>query len=128
MTNKKLDEKFLEKIKSFLLDEKEKLEKNFSKIAEKDGRSNSGYTTAFPQYGEKEEDNVTEVADFAANISIEQDLEKHLRDIKNSLIRIEEGDYGICKYCQKPIDEKRLLARPTSSSCIECKKTITQEL
>ena len=35
---------------------------------------------------------------------------------------------GICKYCDQPIDEKRLRARPTSGACISCKKTLTDEV
>ncbi|HRU90169.1 MAG TPA: hypothetical protein P5094_02540 [Patescibacteria group bacterium] len=30
----------------------------------------------------------------------------------------------MCKYCHKKIDEKRLLARPFSSSCIKCKNKL----
>jgi DnaK suppressor protein len=55
-------------------------------------------------------------------------LEDELNDTIKALKAIESGKYGICKYCGKPIDEKRLIARPTSSSCIECKKTLTQEI
>lgn len=119
---------FLEKIKKTLLEEKSRLEKDLSRIANKNPHAPGGYSAKFPEYGEKEEDGVSEFADYEANLSIEQDLEKILRDVNSSLKRIEEGAYGICKYCQNPIDQKRLLARPTSSSCVECKKTITQEV
>ena len=39
-----------------------------------------------------------------------------------------EGNSATCKYCKNPIDPKRLEARPASSSCVTCKKTLTQEL
>jgi RNA polymerase-binding transcription factor DksA len=45
-----------------------------------------------------------------------------------ALKRLEKGDYGVCRYCKKPIEEKRLLIRPTSSACVQCKKTIVQEV
>jgi DnaK suppressor protein len=38
-----------------------------------------------------------------------------------ALKRIDEGVYGICEDCGKPISEKRLLAAPAATQCIECK-------
>jgi len=111
---------FLDKIKKILLAEKTTLS---SEAVEIGGVNDS----AFPEYGEGEDDNAREIADFTANKPVEVALENELRDIKKSLKRLDEGTYGICKYCDKAIDEKRLLARPTSSSCVSCKKTVSQE-
>ncbi len=111
---------FLDKVKKILLAEKTRLS---SETVEIGGVNDS----AFPEYGEGEDDNAREIADFTANKPVEVALENELRDIKKSLQRLEEGTYGICKYCDSPIDEKRLLARPTSSSCVSCKKTVSQE-
>lgn len=72
-------------------------------------------------------DNAYEVDQFATNKSIELALEKSLRDVEKALKRIEDGSYGICKYCDQEISEPRLNARPDSSSCIACKKTFTKE-
>lgn len=113
---------FLAKIKEVLLKDKAKFETELSKF---NGKGDNDKT--FPNYGDSEEDNAREVADYETNLSIEGDLEKSLRDVLSSLKRIEAGNYGICRYCKKPIEEKRLLARPTSSACVACKKTIIQE-
>lgn len=117
---------FLNKIESTLKTEKTRLEAELAKFNNKsqDGNSDS----AFPSYGDKEDENANEVAEYAANLTLEETLERSLRDVIKSLQRLEEGTYGVCKYCQKTIEEKRLLARPTSSACVECKKTIVQEL
>ncbi|MEK7623573.1 MAG: TraR/DksA C4-type zinc finger protein, partial [Patescibacteria group bacterium] len=69
-----------------------------------------------------------EVAEYTANKPLEVTLENTLRDINKALERLNKGTYGICKYCDHPIDEKRLLARPTSSACVSCKKTLTDEV
>ncbi len=111
---------FLQKIKAILLLEKDRLTKETVALGGID-------ESAFPEYGEGEDDNAREIADFTANKPVEITLENELRDVKKSLKRLEEGTYGICKYCDEPIDEKRLLARPTSSSCVSCKKTVAQE-
>jgi DnaK suppressor protein len=57
----------------------------------------------------------------------ERVLEDNLEDIDAALRRIENGKYGICKYCQSPIDIKRLMARPTASSCVKCKTELQAE-
>ncbi len=117
----------LKKIEASLLAEKVKLEKELSKFSKKKSDQDD-FDTAFPDYGDKEDENAAEVADYVVNLSLEENLEKSLRDATQALDRLKKGQYGICKYCQKPIEEKRLLARPTSSSCMSCKKTITQEV
>ncbi|MFA5022441.1 MAG: hypothetical protein WC508_05165 [Patescibacteria group bacterium] len=33
----------------------------------------------------------------------------------------------MCKYCGQVIEEKRLMIRPTSSSCVACKKKLQGE-
>jgi DnaK suppressor protein len=114
----------LQKIEALLLEEKVKLEKEVAKYTKK----NTDDEGAFPDYGDKEDENAAEVAEYVVNLSLEENLEKSLRDAIQSLDRLKRGVYGICKYCQNPIEEKRLLARPTSSSCMSCKKTITQEV
>ena len=110
---------FLEKIKEGLLKEKTKIAGELTNNPENGG---------FPEYGDNLEDNAQEVTDFLANKPVEMALERAVRDINSSLKRLEDGTYGICKYCDKPIDENRLLARPTSSSCVSCKKTLLDEI
>ena len=127
-TNPQFSPDLFQKIKDLLLEEKAKLEKELLKFSKKKAGEEGDYNTAFPDYGDKEDENAAEVADYVVNLSLEENLEKSLRDANQSLERLEKGEYGICKYCHKPIEEKRLLARPTSSSCMSCKKTITQEV
>ncbi|TAN34226.1 hypothetical protein EPN28_00020 [Patescibacteria group bacterium] len=119
---------FLKKIKQMLSDEKAKLESELAKFAKKNPEEEGDYKSSFPDYGDKDDENAAEVAEYAVNLSLEDNLEKTLRDVRSALKRLEKGDYGFCKYCHKPIEEKRLLARPTSSSCMECKKIIKQEV
>lgn len=119
---------FMAKVKTMLADEKAKLESELSKFAKKNPEVEGDYKSAFPDYGDKDDENAAEVAEYAVNLSLEDNLEKTLRDVRSALKRLEKGEYGICKYCHKPIEEKRLLARPTSSSCMDCKKIIKQEV
>lgn len=42
--------------------------------------------------------------------------------IEEALQRIKEGKYGICVYCGKKIQQKRLEAVPWARHCIECQE------
>src|SRR5215210_5673137 len=45
-------------------------------------------------------------------------------DIDQALRRIEEGTYGVCARCGKPIDERRLEALPTARYDAACQSAI----
>ena len=51
-----------------------------------------------------------------------RDRESHLiRKIKVALDKIEEGTFGICEMCGEEIALARLMARPVTAHCIQCK-------
>jgi DnaK suppressor protein len=52
---------------------------------------------------------------------------KLIQKIKEALDRIEGGTFGTCESCGKPISEKRLMARPMTTQCIECKTADEQK-
>jgi DnaK suppressor protein len=41
--------------------------------------------------------------------------------ISKTLLRIENGTFGICDKCEEEIAFKRLEARPVTTQCIDCK-------
>ncbi len=121
-------DEFVAEMKEVLLNEKDRLEDALKRIAKKTGKSSEEYDASFPNYGDDEDENAMEVAEYGSSLSLESELEKSLRDVNNALNRIEEGTYGIDKYTGEPISEGRLRARPTSTSSVASKKTLTQEL
>lgn len=121
-----LNAETLESIKKNLEERKKQLEEDLADIAEKD-EEDSDYKAKFPEFGDKPDENAQEISEYTTNIATERVLEKNLKDINNALKRLEEGSYGTCKYCGKTINEKRLLARPTASTCIECKTKLQSQ-
>ncbi|HEY0404473.1 MAG TPA: TraR/DksA family transcriptional regulator [Pyrinomonadaceae bacterium] len=45
-------------------------------------------------------------------------------DIDQALLRMDEGSYGVCERCGKPIDERRLDAMPTARYDAACQAVI----
>jgi DnaK suppressor protein len=46
---------------------------------------------------------------------------KLIKKIKKAQARIENGTFGICEKCGEDITKKRLIARPVTTQCIDCK-------
>ncbi|MFA6500580.1 MAG: TraR/DksA C4-type zinc finger protein [Patescibacteria group bacterium] len=80
------------------------------------------FSAKFEDYGDKEDENAAEVADFEKNLSLEKTLEISLYNVNKALKKIDEGNYGLCEVCSKPIDPKRLEAFPSATACMDCKK------
>ncbi len=51
-------------------------------------------------------------------------LRANLRDVERALVKLEEGTYGRCDRCGRPIGEERLDAIPWALLCIDCKKLV----
>ena len=64
-----------------------------------------------------------------ASLESDRNFELRIRDRERKLImkmqeaikRIDDGVFGICEVCGGPISEKRLIARPVTTLCIDCK-------
>jgi len=121
-----LDKKIIAEIKKSLLAQKKQIIGDIDDISREDDHEADNMTAKFPEYGDKPDENVQEISDYSADVVTEKVLEKSLEDIDKALERIAKGTYGICKYCGNPIAEKRLLARPTASSCIKCKTELQE--
>lgn len=46
---------------------------------------------------------------------------KLITKIREAMERIDAGTYGLCELCGGEIREKRLIARPVTTMCIDCK-------
>jgi len=119
---------FITEVEAKLKEEADRLTHELAEFAKQNPKNIEDFDAKFPNMGDKEDENAEEVATYSTNLTLERTLESNLRDAQQALNRIKKGTYGICKYCNKEIDEKRLRARPSSSSCVECKKKFTQEL
>ena len=67
-------------------------------------------------------DRATLESDRNFTLRIRDRERKLIGKIKEALERLDSGTYGICESCGEDISEKRLLARPVTTLCIDCKK------
>jgi RNA polymerase-binding transcription factor DksA len=114
-----MEKAILDRIKKDLLEKKAQLETELGVFTEE--TTDDDYQAKFPEYGDESDENAQEVSQYSTDIEAERVLENTLKDINKALKAIEKNTYGRCKYCNQEIEEKRLLVRPFSSSCVKCK-------
>lgn len=61
----------------------------------------------------------TETFDRERDMSILEQVEAELSDVEHALKRLDEGTYGACEACGKPIGDDRLEAMPAARFCLE---------
>jgi len=115
-----MSEQFLSEMKEKLLTEKAQLEEKLARIGKRATGENGKYAATWQEYGDKEEDNASEVEEYGASLGLSQTFETDLQDVIIALQHIEDKTYGICEQCKKSIDENRLRIRPMSRFCMNC--------
>lgn len=66
-------------------------------------------------------DRATQEEEFSLELRNRDRERKLLKRIEQTLIKLEDGDYGYCDACGIEIGLKRLEARPTAELCVDCK-------
>jgi DnaK suppressor protein len=70
-------------------------------------------------YDEHIGDAGTETFERERDVALEANAEAILRQVEIALQKIDEGTYGTCERCGKPIAKARLEALPYAALCIE---------
>jgi len=71
-------------------------------------------------FGKREEE-ATEALELEKRLTLEKRAIDHLAEVEHALHKFEEGTYGLCDSCGKPIDPARLEALPQATLCMTCK-------
>ena len=114
-----LDSQVLAELKEKLLQEKTKIQEEVVRIA-KPTKDAAGFDTNFNEIGTDEDENASEVEEYADNLALESTLEKQLKDVVGALEKIEAGNYGKCENCGADIPIERLRAYPAAKKCLNC--------
>jgi DnaK suppressor protein len=71
-------------------------------------------------FGKRIGDGTTEAISRLTEIGVGQSLESTLARTERALAKLDEGTYGACDVCGKPIAPGRLSAMPDSVLCLSC--------
>ncbi len=117
----KYGEKELAEFKELILEKMSRAEKDYEMLVStfKNG-SNNGTDDTAPTFKPNESGAATMSKEANVKLAIRQ--QKFIRDLKNALIRIENGTYGVCRVTGKLIQKERLRLVPHATLSIEAKK------
>ncbi len=76
-------------------------------------------------FGKREEE-ATETLELEKRLVLENRIRQELAGIEHALEKFDNGTYGLCDNCGKPIDPERLEALPQASLCMECKALLAK--
>jgi DnaK suppressor protein len=103
------DQTLLSTLRGQLEDERARLE---AQIAALEVGSDGAYDDNFADSGQ-----VT--AEQSENLALLNQLNDQLDEVNHALSKMDDGTYGICEVCGRPIAEARLEAMPATRFCID---------
>jgi DnaK suppressor protein len=71
-------------------------------------------------FGKREEE-ATESYELERRLTLERSIREQLASVEHALHKFEEGTYGLCDKCGRPIAPERLEALPQATLCLDCK-------
>jgi RNA polymerase-binding protein DksA len=114
----------VERFRTLLLEERSRVaaaieflhEENPGSLEDETGELVSGSADNHPG------DTATVTFDRELDYTLEENSGQVLSEIDEALARIDEGTFGTCRRCGRPIAEERLEALPWARLCIDCRR------
>lgn len=104
------------KFKKMLIDERERLE--LERRVQMDDLADGGSELA--DYDNHPADSASDTYERTKDFAIDENIEEIIERIDEALRKIENGTYGKCDRCERPINPDRLRAIPYATLCIDC--------
>ncbi len=121
-TKSPLSEKEVQELKEKLLEERKDLQAQFDDLEEFSFGSNQSDLSGEMGFDEEYADAGTATFERERDLSLVNNLRDLLERIDKALGKIDEGTYGLCDRCGRPIEKLRLKALPYANLCIKDKQ------
>jgi RNA polymerase-binding protein DksA len=118
----KLDRKALEEIRATLERERTDLRRQEQGLEQDSFEGTQSDITGEVGLDEDFADAGTATFDRERDLSIRNNIRDLIDQITRAIARIDEGTYGSCERCGRPIDAARLKALPHALLCMDCKR------
>ena len=72
--------------------------------------------------GDDQIDSGSKTVEHEHEVTVANAISERIRQVSHALDRLDDGDYGVCEKCGKPIPAARLAAFPSATLCVSCKQ------
>jgi RNA polymerase-binding protein DksA len=122
-TKTPFSKKELTDLRKRLVEEREQLMRQAAGIEESSfGSAQSELTGELSSFDEEYADAATETFEREKDLSITNNIRDLSDQIDRAVERIDEGTYGLCERCGRPIEKARIKALPYATLCIKDKQ------
>jgi DnaK suppressor protein len=121
-TKTPLSKKEIADLKQRLLDERGGLKEQYDELEESSFGANQSDLTGEMGFDEEYADAGTATFERERDLSLVNNLRDLMDRIDKALAKINDGTYGLCDRCGKPIEKLRLKALPYANLCIKDKQ------
>lgn len=103
----------MDDVAAMLLGKKAEIEEQMGLLAEKPDEQGS------ISFGKRVGEGTSMAVDRLSQVGVHDKLQVTLADVDRALVKLQEGSYGSCDVCRKPIGDERLEALPWAVQCVE---------
>jgi len=103
-----------------LLSEQQRLKREIELLGSGGARADTFQEDGTDSVDQHLADSGSELFEREKNLTVRLTLEASLQGVHDALRKFDEGTYGVCESCGRPIAERRLRALPFATHCIEC--------
>jgi RNA polymerase-binding transcription factor len=121
-TKSPLSTKDLQELKVRLLQERTDLQAQYDEIEETTFSAAQSDLSGEVGFDEEYADAGTATFERERDLSLVNNLRDLMERIDKALARIDEGTYGLCDRCGRPIEKARLKALPYANLCLQDKQ------
>ena len=121
-TRSPLTKKEIEELKARLLEERRGLQGQYEELEASTFATNQSDLTGEMGFDEEYADAGTATFERERDLSHVNNVVDLMERIDKALAKIEDGTYGLCERCGKPIEKLRLKALPYANLCIKDKQ------
>ncbi|MGZ8571475.1 MAG: TraR/DksA family transcriptional regulator [Actinomycetota bacterium] len=114
-----VSKKELDDLRERLLAEQAELQEQLTTIEEQSFAASQSELSGEVSFDEENADAGSFTFERERDLSIENNVRDLMRKIERALARMDEGTYGICSRCGKPIEKARLKVLPYVDLCIK---------
>jgi RNA polymerase-binding transcription factor len=119
MAEAKLTKKELDELRERLTVERQELQEQLTTIDESTFATTQSDLSGDVGLDDESADAGTATFEREKDLSIEHNVRDLIQKIDRALLRIDEGTYGLCARCGRPIEKARIKALPYVDLCIK---------